>query len=61
MILIERNHPIPSPDYDSDPDLNRIGYQQLGTVEDQLVMRVCHETLWGGCFGRPSLLQTIVV
>jgi hypothetical protein len=34
------------PDHDRDP--TQIGYQWSGTVEDQLVMRACHETLWGG-------------
>jgi hypothetical protein len=48
MIVIERNHPSPNPDYDSDPDLNQIGYQQLGTLEDWRATRVCQEASCGG-------------
>jgi hypothetical protein len=36
------------PDHDRDHDPTQIGYQWSGTVEDQLVMRACHEALWGG-------------
>jgi hypothetical protein len=52
MIAIGHHHlsifnPDYDPDHDHDRDPTQIGYQWSGTVEDQLVMRACHETLWG--------------